>query len=69
MKDIKQKINEGKEIRIACAFNDLVDEEGIPVHCTLVVDAKYAAQVSKFGADEEGNIFAHFCDEKEDVCY
>jgi len=68
MKNITDRINEGRELKIPCAFNDLVDEEGIPVHCTLVVDAKYASQVSKFGKDEEGNIFAHFCDDA-DVCY
>ena len=46
MKDIKQKINESKELKISCAFNDLIDENGLPISCTLLVDSKYAKQVS-----------------------
>ena len=68
MKNITDRINEGRELKIACAFNDLLDEEGLPISCTLVIDAKYASKVSKFGKDEEGNIFAHF-DDDADVCY
>ena len=69
MKNITDRINEGRELKISCAFNNLVDDEGLPISCTLVVDTKYASQVSKFGKDEEGNIFAHFCDDNETVCY
>ena len=69
MKNITDKINENRKMQINCAFCDLLDEEGLPISCTLIIDSKYSAQVSKFGKDEEGNIFAHFCDENEDVCY
>lgn len=68
MKNIKDMINEGRELKIRCAFNNLVDDEGLPISCTLVVDSKYAKEVSKFGEDEEANIFAHF-DDNSNVCY
>ena len=68
MKDTKQKINEAKEIQFSCAFSDLVDDQGLPISCKLVVDAKYAEDVSDFARKEEGNIFAHF-DDNDDVCY
>lgn len=68
MKNITDKINEGREVKFPFAFNDLIDEEGLPISCTLIVDSKYAKHVSEFAAKEEGNIFAHF-DNDADVCY
>ena len=68
MKDIKQKINEGKTVSYNCAFSDLYDDNSLPITCTITVDAKYAEDLSDFAKKEEGNIFIHF-DDGEDVCY
>ncbi len=70
MKSIKDcLLKEGKEYEyVTCAFNDLVDEENLPISCKIYIEAKYADKLSKFGEKEEGNIFAHF-DDDADVCY
>lgn len=70
MKSIKEcLLNESKELEyVSCAFNDLKDEEGLPISCKIYIEAKYADKLSKFGKDQKDNIFAHF-DDDADVCY
>ena len=63
MKRLDKFINESTNKIIHIAFNNLVDDEGLPISCELSIDSKYANQISEFGKKEEGNIFAHFDDE------
>jgi len=68
MKHLDNFINENKKKTIHVAFNDLVDEEGLPISCEISIDSKYSKQLSEFGKKEEGNIFAHF-DDDENIQY
>lgn len=63
MKSLDKFINEGRNLIVHVAFNDLVDDEGLPISCEISLDSKYAKQMSEFGKKEEANIFAHFDDE------
>lgn len=63
MKHIDNFINENRKHTVYVAFNDLVDEEGLPISCEISIDPKYAKLLSEFGEKEEGNTFAHFDDE------
>lgn len=63
MKHLDSFINENRNKVIHVAFNDLVDDEGLPIPCEISIDPKYEKQLSEFGKKEEANIFAHFDDE------
>ena len=55
-------------MEIQCAFSDLVDDDCLPIPCTLIIEKKYAKEFSDFGKKEECNLFIHF-DNNIDVCY
>ena len=60
MKGLKEVITESKTTEFSVAFNDFVDDNGMPIACKVLVDSKYADKFEKFGADQEGEIFARF---------
>lgn len=68
MKTLKERINEGKQVKFTIAFNDFVDNDGMPIGVTAMVDGENAKAFDKFLADQEGNMFAHACGDL-DTCY
>lgn len=59
MKNLNELLKEGRQITFNVAFNDFVDNEGLPIGVNIIVDQQYASQFDEFLAKEEANIFAH----------
>lgn len=59
MKTLKDRIFEERQIKYNISFVGCTDSEGIPVSCTILVDANNQKEIEKYFENEQDNIFVH----------
>ena len=59
MKDIKNYINEARQIQYRAALTDATDNERIPINVTILVDREDQKYFEDWANKEEGNTFSH----------
>lgn len=75
MKDItnfinETTINESQQVKYRVAFVGAVGKDTLPISADLIIDARYKNEFDDFLNKEEGNIFAHACNDDDDsICY
>lgn len=52
-------VNEARQINYRVSFNDVHDEEGLPISADILVDKEYQKSFEKWLEDEQDNIFGH----------
>lgn len=59
MKTLKDRIFEERQIKYNVAFIGCTDSEGIPVSCTISIDASNQKEFETYFKNEQDNIFVH----------
>lgn len=59
MKTLTESINESRMIEYSVAFSSILDNEGMPLEATILVDKSNQKEFEKWLESEEGNTFEH----------
>lgn len=59
MKTLTNYINESREIKYRVQFINSLDEEGLPINGTILIDSKDQDEFEEYLKNEQDNVFAH----------
>lgn len=59
MKTLTNYINESRELKYRVQFINSLDEEGLPISGTILIDSKDQDEFEEYLKNEQDNVFAH----------
>lgn len=59
MKSLSTTINESRQIEYQVALSDVLDNEGLPITISILIDKEHQKSFEKWLEEQESNIFSH----------
>ena len=57
--NLKESINEARQIEYRASLIDVVDDEELPITVTMLVDKEHQRKFESWLEDQQDNVFAH----------